>query len=46
MNFRGIFAYFLLLAFSALTALAQSQDARGNIVGRVLDASGAVVPGD
>lgn len=35
----------LLLAVSAGPCLAQSQDARGNIVGRVLDASGAVVPG-
>lgn len=35
----------LLLAFCTVSALAQSQDARGNIVGKVFDASGAVVPG-
>ena len=34
-----------LLAFAALQpAWAQSQDARGNIVGRVTDPSGAVIP--
>jgi hypothetical protein len=34
-----------LLMLAAAPAMAQSQDARGNIVGRVFDASGAVVPG-
>lgn len=33
------------LVLAAMPVLAQSQDARGNIVGRVLDPSGAVVPG-
>ncbi|MBA3974673.1 MAG: hypothetical protein C0504_10715 [Candidatus Solibacter sp.] len=33
------------LVLTAMPVLAQSQDARGNIVGRVLDSSGAVVPG-
>jgi hypothetical protein len=34
-----------LFILAAGSVLAQSQDARGNIVGRVLDSSGAVVPG-
>ena len=34
-----------LFILAAGSVLAQSQDARGNIVGRVLDTSGAVVPG-
>ena len=38
----GLGACALILA--AMPVLAQSQDARGNIVGRVLDPSGAVVP--
>ena len=33
-----------VLLVSSLTASAQSQDARGSIVGRVMDATGAVVP--
>lgn len=39
----GLIAGFLLAA--SLCANAQSQDSRGNIVGRVLDPTGAVVPG-
>lgn len=34
-----------LLIASAMPMLAQSQDARGNVVGRVLDPTGAIVPG-
>ncbi len=34
-----------LVILAAGSVLAQSQDARGNIVGRVLDSTGAVVPG-
>ena len=44
MNIRGICAYFGMFAIAAMTVFAQSQDARGNIVGRVLDPSGAVIP--
>jgi len=45
MTIRGICAYFVMFAIAAMTVFAQSQDARGNIVGRVLDPTGAVVPG-
>ncbi len=41
---RIVFIAGVLLAIS-LCAYAQSQDSRGNIVGRVLDPTGAVVPG-
>lgn len=43
LRYAGGLAGIILLA--SLTAGAQSQDARGNIVGRVLDPTGAVVPG-
>jgi len=35
----------LILFFTSGMLFGQSQDARGNIVGRVTDASGAVIPG-
>ena len=45
MTIRGVCTYLGLFAFAAMSVFAQSQDARGNIVGRVLDPSGAVIPG-
>ncbi|HNY38911.1 MAG TPA: carboxypeptidase-like regulatory domain-containing protein, partial [Bryobacteraceae bacterium] len=45
MTIKGLGLGVGLLILVAVPLLAQSQDARGNIVGRVLDPSGAVVPG-
>jgi hypothetical protein len=44
MSIRGFCLGVSLLILAAMPILAQSQDARGNIVGRVLDPTGAVVP--
>ena len=45
MSFRSMLACLLLLLCLAASAMAQSQDSRGNVVGRVLDPTGAAVPG-
>ncbi len=44
MSIRGFYVGVSLLILAAMPLMAQSQDARGNIVGRVLDPTGAVVP--
>lgn len=45
MVWRQAMAAVFLAALTSMVLPAQSQDARGNIVGRVLDPTGAVVPG-
>jgi hypothetical protein len=45
MSVRQILALAVLACLLAALGYAQSQDARGNIVGRVTDSTGAVVPG-
>jgi hypothetical protein len=45
MAVRRFIALIFIAAFAPMDLEAQSQDARGNIVGRVLDPTGAVVPG-
>jgi len=44
MTFKRLLLGVGSIVLSAMPLLAQSQDARGNIVGRVLDPTGAVVP--
>jgi len=45
MHFRSCLAVALLVAALPGGLLAQAPDPRGNIVGRVLDPTGAVIPG-
>ncbi|MBL8232061.1 MAG: carboxypeptidase regulatory-like domain-containing protein [Bryobacterales bacterium] len=45
MSFKNLLIFLTLVCLLAATGFAQSQDARGNIVGRVTDSTGAVVPG-
>jgi hypothetical protein len=45
MSIKSIGVGVCLLLLSAISILAQSQDSRGSIVGRVFDTTGAVIPG-